>query len=82
MVGEVHANSWGPKFYIKSIFGACEFTTWTKIQHFGSINLKKEESWNFVLVSKILDSIFQVAKTLGLINRGQQTNSGMDPSPY
>ena len=22
--GEVHANIWGPKFYVKSIFGVCE----------------------------------------------------------
>ena len=22
--GEVHANIWGPKFYVESIFGVCE----------------------------------------------------------
>ena len=44
----------------------------------GSTNLKKEESWNMVRVSKILDSIFGVPKTLGLIFRGQERNSGME----
>ena len=29
-------------------------------------------------VSTILDSIFEVPKTLGIIFRGQQRNSGMD----
>ena len=52
---------------------------WTKIQHFGSTNLEKEESWNLVRVSKLLDSILWIPKTLGLIFMGQQRKSGMDP---
>ena len=39
---------------------------------------KKEELWNLVQVSKILDSIFGVPKTLGSIFGDQQGNSGMD----
>ena len=68
----------GSKFYIKSIFGACELQHGRKFYlYFGSTNLKKEG--NLVWVSKTLDSIFGVPKTLGLIFRGQQRNGGMDP---
>ena len=33
-------------------------------------------------VSKVLDSIFGVPKTLGLIFNGQQRNAGMDVREY
>ena len=77
----VHANIWGLKFYVKSIFGVCELQHGQKFNILDAHIWKKEESWNLVLVSKILDSIFGVPKTLGVIFRGQQRKSGMDPPP-
>ena len=68
----VHVNIRGSIFYVKSIFWVFELDT-------NSIFwVHKEELWNLVQVSKILDSIFGVPKTSGLIFRGQQRNSGID----
>ena len=69
----VHVNIWGSIFYVKSIFWVFE------LDRNSVFWVHKEELWNLVQVSKILDTIFGVPKTLGLTFRGQQRNSGMDP---
>ena len=75
----VHANICGPKFYVKSIFGSVNNNMDNNLIFWVYKSEKKEESWNLVRVSEVLDSIFGVLKTLGLIFRGQQRNDGMDP---
>ena len=42
--GGVRANIWGPKFYVKSIFGVCELQRGQKFNIWGPQNLKKIRS--------------------------------------
>ena len=68
----------GSKFYLKSIFGACELQHGRKFYlYFGSRNLKKVREFGVGLQNIRLN--IGVPKTLGLICRGQQRNGGMDP---
>ena len=76
--GEVHANIWGSEILSKSIFGVCELQPGQSSIFRVHKSGKKEESLTLVRVSKLLDSIFGVPKTLGSIFGGQQGNSGID----
>ena len=75
--GGVHAYIWGPKFNLNQYLGSVNYN-----MDENSISwVHKSEKGRIVEFSKMLDSIFGVPKTLGLIFRGQQRNIGMDP-PY
>ena len=116
----VRANIWGPKIYVKSIFGVCELK-YGPNSIFGvhkseerknrgiclaltshgmqcDLGVANHEMNVLVLLKKILKdqeapvkiikniigvqkyiTIFGVPKTSGLIFRGQQRNSDMDP---
>ena len=50
-----------------SISGVCELQHGQNSTFWVHKSKKKEESWNLVRVSKILDSIFGVLKTVSLI---------------
>ena len=89
--GEVHANIWGLKFYVNQYLGSVNYNMEKNSIFRVHKSEKKEESWNLVRVSKLLDSIFGVSKLLdsifgvpkmlGSIFGDQQGNSGMDPPP-
>ena len=75
---EVHANIWGLKFYVNRYLGSSKYNMDKNSIFRVHKSGRKEESWNLVGVSKLLEPIFGVPKTLSSIFGGQQGNSGMD----
>ena len=73
----------GRKFYVNQYLGSVNYNMDKNSISRVHKSEKKEELWDLVLESKLLDSIFWVPKTLASIFGGQQGNGGMDPpSPY